>query len=535
MLFAAAPGSAQECATCHEPPHQETAHADLECAVCHTRHEGFPHAAGLPTLDCVSCHSPEADQTARGIHGAQLAMGNSASPTCRACHGAAHEVELPGTTRFRRHTAESCGSCHVEEAEEFAQSVHGVLLESASGRVAPTCNTCHGEHENVRPGHALSGAANIRGIRETCAECHADVELMARFGLPTDRVVSFDASFHGLATRAGSQTVAHCGSCHGTHLVLPPSDPRSTIHPDNLDETCGACHIGASQRFRNTEMHQVEGERQVFAAQVIEQVYLILIPLVIGLMLLHHLGDWVRKVRAHFLAGARKITLPAPQRVLRMYPAERLQHGLLVLSFVTLVWSGFALRFPEAWWAEPLMRWEGTFPARGWVHRIAAVVMVAVSVLHAATLLRSRRLREHWLHLWPKSADVREAWTGFKYNIGLSDAKPHISDHSYIEKAEYWAVVWGALMMTASGILLWANTWVLGHLSKAFLDVAAVFHYYEAVLAGLAVVVWHFYSVIFDPDVYPMNFAWLTGFGPSRNGKNNGEQKKSPEQTEPPA
>jgi hypothetical protein len=66
--------------------------------------------------------------------------------------------------------------------------------------------------------------------------------LMSRFRVPTDRVVSFDASYHGLALRAGSQTVANCGSCHGIHLVLPSSDPRSSVNPDRLPETCGQCH-----------------------------------------------------------------------------------------------------------------------------------------------------------------------------------------------------------------------------------------------------------------------------------------------------
>ena len=96
----------------------------------------------------------------------------------------------------------------------------------------------------------------------------------------------------------------------------------------------------------------------------------------------------------------------------------------------------------------------------------------------------------------------------------ISDSEPRIPvapPHSYIEKAEYWAVVWGAVVMAASGLMLWANNLMLKLLPKQWLDVATSVHFYEAVLATLAIVVWHFYTVIFDPEVYPMDTAWLTG------------------------
>ena len=104
-----------------------------------------------------------------------------------------------------------------------------------------------------------------------------------------------------------------------------------------------------------------------------------------------------------------------------------------------------------------------------------------------------------------------KALSNFAYNLGLGDHPPGRSSHSYIEKAEYWAVVWGAIVMIASGTLLWANNLAMKLLPKIWLDVATSVHFYEAVLATLAIVVWHFYSIMFDPDVYPLNTAFLTG------------------------
>jgi cytochrome b subunit of formate dehydrogenase len=98
------------------------------------------------------------------------------------------------------------------------------------------------------------------------------------------------------------------------------------------------------------------------------------------------------------------------------------------------------------------------------------------------------------------------------YNLGLRSQEPALSHHSYIEKAEYWAVLWGVAVMAATGILLWAHTWVLAWVPAIVLNVAGSIHFYEAVLATLAIAVWHLYRVIFDPDVYPVDPSWLTGY-----------------------
>jgi cytochrome b subunit of formate dehydrogenase len=155
--------------------------------------------------------------------------------------------------------------------------------------------------------------------------------------------------------------------------------------------------------------------------------------------------------------------------------------------------------------------WESAWPVRGIVHRVAAGVFLASAALHLIALAASARLREHWTLMWPRRPDLGEAIGAFAYNLGLRATKPPISAHSYIEKAEYWAVVWGAVIMGASGVLLWANNFFLARVSKTVMDLATVVHFYEAVLATLAIVVWHFYFVIFDPDVYPMDTAWLSG------------------------
>src|ERR1039458_5236841 len=182
---------------------------------------------------------------------------------------------------------------------------------------------------------------NAAHIRDTCGSCHGNVRLTSSFGLPSDRVVSFNASYHGLAGKAGSQTVANCSSCHGVHNILPSSDPKSTINPKNLPKTCGQCHAGAGTRFAISQVHLTVNSESA-ALRWVRQFYLLLIPVTIGLMMLHQGGDWIRKlVKLRF---QRRIAQPgriaaAGHGELRMLPFERVQHAVMALSFLTLIWK----------------------------------------------------------------------------------------------------------------------------------------------------------------------------------------------------
>lgn len=504
---AAAPENA--CAACHDQGQKlaRSAHADLSCDTCHAGHETVPHPAGTEKPACASCHEEQSAAFNRGVH-AEAAKKGEAAPDCAVCHGDAHELARPRSPEFRSGAADTCGMCHSTEAEQFQASVHGQAL--ARGVLqAPLCTDCHGEHSIQK--HTSEASPVHRGnIRETCGSCHDDVRLSRKFGLPADRLVSFDASFHGLAAKAGSQTVANCASCHGVHNILKSSDPKATTHPDNLGATCGSCHPGAGKRFAIGQVHVVEGASEPAGMRYARQFYMLVIPLTLGLMLLHNGGDFIRKLIRLRARNAPPYGLYRGRSV-RMHVFERIQHAVLALSFIVLVWSGFALTYPDQWWARPLLGAEGAM--RGWIHRAAAVVFMGISLAHAVSLIASRKLRAHWKELLPGVRDLREAAANFAHNLGLRKTRPYRSPHSYIEKAEYWAVVWGSVVMIVTGLMLWANNLMLALLPKSWLDVATSIHFYEAVLAAASIVIWHFYSVIFDPEVYPLDSAFLTGVG----------------------
>jgi cytochrome b subunit of formate dehydrogenase len=519
-----------DCGSCHDQAQSlpKSAHATIGCLTCHPGHQTIPHLKRIPKPTCGQCHATEAGDYAQSIHGQEFIGGNPAAPDCAVCHGDIHQVADTRTWNFKKSTPDLCGACHVDIAGEYRASIHGQGLGQGVVDV-PVCTNCHQAHLIVRPTNPVSPVYPTH-LRETCGQCHGNVLLTSQYGLPANRLLTYDASFHGMMSNEGSMAVANCGSCHGIHLILASSDPHSSINPRNLPQTCGKCHPGAGTRFAIGPIHELPGApsgAMSAANRWVRAFYLALIPVVIGLMFLHNLGDWLRKLsQIRFRTPVRPAEESpstgnaADAGELRMYRFERVQHFLLLASFSVLVATGFALRYPSGW-ARPLLALESSGrPVRGTVHRVAAVVFMLVAVLHLISLLKKGRLREHWKTLWPRVHDIREGFQNFAYNLGLRATRPQLSNHTYVEKVEYWAVAWGTVIMSLTGLMLWADKLMLTWLPKGFLDLATTIHLYEAILAALAIVVWHFYSVIFDPEVYPMDTAWLTGRSPRRRSAN---------------
>ena len=98
-----------------------------------------------------------------------------------------------------------------------------------------------------------------------------------------------------------------------------------------------------------------------------------------------------------------------------------------------------------------------------------------------------------------------------KYNVGLSSEQPRQGRFTYAEKMEYFALVWGGVVMIVTGLVLWFEVPFLNRFPFWSFQLATVVHLYEALLASLAIVVWHFYFTMFNPDVFPLSKVMITG------------------------
>ncbi|HET7292413.1 MAG TPA: cytochrome b/b6 domain-containing protein [Vicinamibacteria bacterium] len=503
-------GDAASCRSCHGPVHDVVPRGDrgskvnkrnlpATCGACHADPEFLVHHR-IPFAKPVEAYR-------LSVHGRAVERGDPKAASCSDCHGS-HGIQparSPQSKINHFRVATTCGSCHGQIAATFGDSVHGQAVK-AGARDAPVCTDCHGEHTILAPSEAGSLVNPARVSSATCGHCHGDERLTDRYNLPKDKVPAFADSFHGLAGRAGSQTVANCASCHGVHNILPSRDPRSTVHPANLAKTCGACHPGAGQRFAIGPVHVTRAtETEHALVRFVRVAYLILIPATLGFMLLHNALDFLRKLVRGPRSHASGLSLP------RMNLHFRVAHWLVMLSFPTLVVTGFALKYPEAFWAAPLVAFEEDLAFRGSVHRIAAVLLCAACLYHVVHLLAVRRDRRVLRRLLPRARDAGDVAAFFRWALGRRSRRPSFGVFSYAEKMEYWAFVWGTAVMAVSGFLLWFENWSLAFFPTWVTDAATAIHWYEAILATLAILVWHLYLVIFDPDVYPMDLAWLSG------------------------
>jgi len=414
----------------------------------------------------------------------------------------------------RMHIAETCAKCHAKQVKEYQSSVHAEALARGNHDSAD-CTSCHGEHSIRKHTDPDSPVHKTNLAQQVCAECHASVRLTRRYGLSSRTFKTFSDSYHGLAVRGGAVEVVNCASCHGSHAIKSQDDPTSSIYKENIVQTCGQCHPGANTRFAIGKVHSDETNPETSPwLYWISNIYVWLIVIVVGGMGVHNLLDFFKKIRRKLAIQKGEIEEEhvAHRLYLRMTVHERLQHATLVISFMVLVVTGFMLRYPEAWWVVAIRGLsDRAFEWRSITHRIAGVVMVLSGVWHVGYLCFSPKGRKLFVDLLPRWRDVTDPWKVLRYNLGLSPAKPAFGRFSYIEKAEYWALVWGTVLMTATGAILWFENASMGTFTKLGYDISRTIHFYEAVLATLAIIVWHFYFVIFNPDIYPLNLSWLTG------------------------
>ncbi len=536
-------GQAPTCLSCHGNAHLVLAASDPKSPVYHTN---------IPAT-CAQCHAQKFVMQRVGqstqqvysyeesVHGRAVANGSTKAAVCTDCHGV-HEIRRARDEKssiFKFNVPLTCAKCHNTVEQEFMQSIHGQAIQRGNSQ-APVCTDCHGIHSiksHIDPNSSVA-AQNL--AKTTCARCHEGVRLSQEFGVEGSRSSTYLASYHGLATRLGSKVAANCASCHGVHNILPSSDPRSTINPANLVHTCGQCHPGVTEKFVMGKVHvdaPLSADIGSIAVRWIRRFYLSMILVVIGGMVLHNLIIWVRK--AVMLRDLH------PRTVTRMTKSQRWQHLVLLVSFITLVITGFALKYPDSWLS--MLPGMGE-KVRGIVHRVAGVILIGASVYHIVYAALTADGRKLIRDLLPESKDAADLFWVLRSYLGQRCSRPEFKRFNYAEKAEYWALVWGVIVMATTGIMLWAKV-AVGHLlPRWWLDVATAVHFYEAVLATLAIVVWHFYQVFLDPTTYPMNWSWWDGKMSTHHYREEhgldhetllavarAEEPPSPESTEPSA
>lgn len=263
----------------------------LECTDCHEQY-GFPHAPVEATgvreynlskyTRCVKCHERMYERTLDSVHGDAIASGNENAAVCTDCHGA-HDTPPPAVPRER--ISHTCQQCHSQIFDEYAESVHGSALLEQSNPDVPTCIECHGVHNIGDPTTTLF---RVRSP-ELCAQCHADEELMEKYGISTHVFDTYVADFHGTTDILfnpedpnAEPNTAVCYDCHGVHNIKDPNDPDAGIKA-NLLETCRQCHPTATANFSDAWTSHYEPSLQNNTlVYLVDVFYAIFIPATVG-------------------------------------------------------------------------------------------------------------------------------------------------------------------------------------------------------------------------------------------------------------
>ncbi|MDP3025353.1 MAG: cytochrome b/b6 domain-containing protein [candidate division Zixibacteria bacterium] len=195
----------------------------------------------------------------------------------------------------------------------------------------------------------------------------------------------------------------------------------------------------------------------------------------------------------------------------RFTRSQRVQHFLLLVSFIILIVTGLALKFHDSWFGKLVITLEGGVIARGIFHRFAAVLLIFVAFYHFFYIIFTRYGHDEFLLVLPKFKDFKAAFQSVKFTLGLSAEHAEIDKYAPPDKFQYWAVVAGSFLMIITGLVLWYQTQAMLVLPKWAIDITRVVHSYQGVIIAVVILLWHLYIVHLNPKRFPMSRIWIDG------------------------
>ncbi|MGE0040556.1 MAG: cytochrome c3 family protein [Vicinamibacterales bacterium] len=285
-------------------------HGFLGCTDCHAdlaANPELPHAETLAKVDCATCHDEPASTLAASVHHPRPG-GEEQTPTCTSCHGT-HDIRPssdPASRTYPLNLPTTCATCHGgqhlvgprgEVADSYEDSVHGRAIARSGLLVAANCGSCHGSH-GILPASDPASRVNRANIAKTCATCHEGIDHVYETSIHgsqvasgntaaavcsdchtshriqrsdveawrlavidecgtchVERIATYRDTYHGKVTELGYTRVAACADCHGSHQILPASNPASMVSPERVVSTCQTCHPGANANFAKYDPH----------------------------------------------------------------------------------------------------------------------------------------------------------------------------------------------------------------------------------------------------------------------------------------
>lgn len=441
----------------------------------------------------------------KGQHGVSTAKGMIGAAVCTDCHGSHGVVSAEDASSPVNHEniASTCGTCHKGAMDVYAGSVHGKVLAEGSDDVA-TCKNCHNPHHTMR----IDRKEFQLGMVETCGGCHHE------------DMATYQASYHGQITDLGFANMAKCVNCHGSHDVLPSTDPASMMSEERRLDTCRQCHPTAEKNFIGFAPHLNHHDAEKFPVET--AVFKFMTALLINVFLIFSFHTLLWFIRAMFEKlkheGPPHLGNPSGRYFLRFNFYHRITHFLIFTSFITLSVTGLPLKFHDAAWAKMLAQAMGGFQVAGVLHRMMGAVTFGYFALHLgflAYLLVSGKMKLKDM-LWgprsivPQPQDAIDITNNVKWFLGFAP-RPKLGRFTYWEKFDYFAVFWGVALIGLSGLVLWFPAFFTKLLPGMVINLCWIIHADEALLATGFIFLIHFYNTHLRVEKFPLDPVILTG------------------------
>ncbi|MDR3772504.1 MAG: cytochrome c3 family protein [Terracidiphilus sp.] len=263
LLIGAAPLRAQsksECLACHADAGLQDAsghsvsvdehkfgasiHGSLECVNCHAAIKGYPHPDKVTPVKCDTCHTDEAQGLAGSVH------SNAAEHPCTSCHGDAHQIYPktdPKSAVYPLNIPRTCSACHADNGmakkhglapvyPSYIDSIHGFALSKEGLLVAANCQSCHGSHHILSRKDPASPTNKVN-VPATCGKCHAGI------------TENYLGGVHGKAIASGNMKAPVCSDCHTAHAIEQPTADAFRMRSTPI---CGSCHTDKFSTYRDT-------------------------------------------------------------------------------------------------------------------------------------------------------------------------------------------------------------------------------------------------------------------------------------------
>jgi formate dehydrogenase subunit gamma len=197
---------------------------------------------------------------------------------------------------------------------------------------------------------------------------------------------------------------------------------------------------------------------------------------------------------------------------IRFVLSQRIEHILLVISFGMLCLTGLPQKFHDTVWAQWIMSALGGIGTTRIIHHIFAFMLAFEFLYHLIVIVYELLLvRRRPLPMLPRLQDVRDGLSSVAYLSGLRPEKPQFDRYDFKQKVEYWALIWGLLVMGGTGLILMFPVVATRYLPGVLIPTAKVAHGYEAILAFLAIITWHLYNAHLSSGAFPLDTSIFTG------------------------